>query len=84
MDAVKELIKCVTTQPVLIHPDPSKAFKLEVDASDYATGAILFQKNDKGKAHPIGYHSKTFTETEQRYNIYDKELTAIDHGLENW
>ena len=42
MEAVKELIRLVTTQPVLIHPNPDKAFELEVDASNYATGAILF------------------------------------------
>ena len=42
-EAVKELIRLVTTQPVLIHPNPDKTFELEVDASNYATGAILFQ-----------------------------------------
>ena len=84
MQALEQLIKKVTTQPVLVHPDPKKLFKLEVDTSDYATGAILFQRNNKGKAQPIGYHSKTFSDTKQWYNIYDKELTAIDWGLENW
>ena len=84
MQALEQLIKKVTTQPVLVHPDPKKLFELEVDTSDYATGAILFQRNNKGKARPIGYHSKTFSDTEQWYNIYDKELTAIDRGLENW
>jgi hypothetical protein len=41
--AVEQLIHKVTCRPVLIHPDPTKPFELEVDASDYATGAILFQ-----------------------------------------
>ena len=41
--AVEQLIEKVTTKPVLVHPDPTKPFKLEVDASNYATGAILFQ-----------------------------------------
>jgi len=48
-EAVKELIRLVTTQPVLIHPDPNKTFELEVDASNYATGAILFQRDERGK-----------------------------------
>ena len=48
-EAVKELIRLVTTQPVLIHPDPNKTFELEVDASNYATGAILFQRDEQGK-----------------------------------
>ena len=82
--ALEQLIEKVTTQPVLIHPDPGKPFELKVDASDYAMGAILFQHNNKGKAWPIGYHSKTFSDTKQWYYIYDKELTAIDRGLENW
>ena len=84
MQALEQLIEKVTTQPVLVHPNPEKPFEIEVDASDYATGAILFQCDNKGKARPIGYHSKTFSNTEQRYDIYDKELTAIDLGLDNW
>jgi hypothetical protein len=77
-EAVKQLVDIVTTHLVLIYPDPTKPFELEVDASDYAMGAILFQQNEKGKAHPIGYHSQTFSETEQCYDIYDEEFTAIN------
>jgi reverse transcriptase-like protein len=40
--AIKELVHCITSWPVLIHPDPCKPFELEVNASNYATGAILF------------------------------------------
>lgn len=82
--AVEQLIDKVTMRPVLIHPDPAKLFKLKVDASNYATGAILFQRGDKGKIRPIGYHSKTFSNAECNYDIYDKDLTAIDRGLKNW
>ncbi len=83
-EAVKELIRLVTEQPVLIHPDPNKTFELEVDASNYATGAILFQRDEWGKPRPIGYNSKTFNDAERRYDIYDKELMAVDRGLANW
>jgi reverse transcriptase-like protein len=41
--AIKELVHQVTSWPVLIHPDPCKPFELEIDTSNYATGAILFQ-----------------------------------------
>jgi hypothetical protein len=40
--ALDRIINILTTEPVLTHPDPEKPFKLEVDASNYATGAILF------------------------------------------
>jgi len=83
-EAVKELIRLITTQPVLVHPDPDKTFELEVNASNYTTGAILFQRDEQGKPRPIGYNSKTFNDAERRYDIYDKELTAVDRGLANW
>ena len=59
-------------------------FFLEVDASDYATGAVLFQKDKDRRPRICGYHLKTFNETKQWYKIYDKELTAIDRALANW
>ncbi len=55
-----------------------------MDASDYATGAVLFQKDKKEHPRIYGYHSKMFNEMEQCYEIYNKELTAIDRVLENW
>ena len=41
---VKQLF-CETT--TLYFPDPRKAYCLETDASNYALGAILYQKNDE-------------------------------------
>ena len=38
-----KLIHIITTSPVLATLDPDRQFILEVDASQYATGAILFQ-----------------------------------------
>ena len=43
--AVRDLKKAVTSAPVLIRPDTSKQFELEVDASGIATGAILYQRD---------------------------------------
>ena len=44
--ALDKVIKILTSEPVLTHPNPAKPFELEVDASDYATGAILFQRDE--------------------------------------
>jgi hypothetical protein len=41
--ALDRIINILTTALILTHSDPDKPFKLKVDASDYATGAILFQ-----------------------------------------
>ena len=82
--ALDKIIHILTTEPVLAQPDQDKPFELEVDASNYATGAILFQRDERGKPRPIGFQSKTFSKEEMNYDIYDKELTALDRGLETW
>jgi hypothetical protein len=41
--ALDKIINVLTSEPVLTHPDLDKPFELEVDASNFATGAILFQ-----------------------------------------
>jgi hypothetical protein len=81
---LNRIINILTSAPVLTHPDPDKPFELEVDASDYATGAILFQRDEQGKLKLLGFHSKTLLKEEMNYNIYDKELTAVDRGLDVW
>jgi len=42
-DAVKKLIGLVTSEPVIVPPDPDRQFILYVDASQFATGAVLYQ-----------------------------------------
>jgi hypothetical protein len=83
-NALDKIITVLTSEPVLTHPDPNKPFELEVDASNFATGAILFQRDERGKPRPLGFHSKTLSKEEMNYDIYDKELTALDRGLDQY
>ena len=46
-------------------------------------GACLQQEFD-GKWHPIAYYSKKLTDTEQNYDIHDKELLAVVHAFQQW
>jgi hypothetical protein len=57
-EALKGLIELVTTAPILAYPDLEKPFKLEVDASAFTVGAILFQRDDKGCKRNVGHYSK--------------------------
>jgi hypothetical protein len=41
--AQETIIQHITNSPVLARPDPSKQFKLETDASQIGTRAILYQ-----------------------------------------
>jgi hypothetical protein len=43
------LIKQVTQDPILIAPNEDEPFELKTDASAYAVGAALFQKDERGK-----------------------------------
>ena len=65
-------------------PDQTKPFQIECDASKYASGAVLTQNDGNGNRHPCAFISKTFSETERNYEIYDRELLAIIRALEEW
>jgi len=43
LKAQNKIIHAITHAPVLIKPDPSQQFELEVDASQIGTGTILYQ-----------------------------------------
>ena len=83
-NAFQELKNRLTTAPVLIHPDPSKPFIVECDASNYAIGGILSQKDDEGKLHPVAYYSRSLSNVEVNYSITEKELLAIKCAFSNW
>ena len=82
--AFDELKRAFTTTPIRIMPDPSKPYIIECDASDFATGAVLSQRGDDGKIHPVAFQSKSMNDAERNYEIYDKELLAIIRALEEW
>jgi hypothetical protein len=46
-----------TSYPTLAQPDLDKPLEVEVDASNFATGAALIQRNDRNKPRPIAYRS---------------------------
>ena len=43
---------------VLAFPDYNKPFLLETNASKDGLGAVLLQKDENGKYHPIAYGAK--------------------------
>jgi len=83
--AFEDLKTAVTTAPVLVSPQDSELFQVEVDSSDLATGAVLSQQSTTdGKWHPMVFYSKSLSSMEQNYEIHDKEMLAIIHTLEEW
>ena len=83
-EAFQRLKNTFTTAPMLAMPDTTRPMRLECDASDFATGAVLTLLEEDKKIHPAAYLSKPLTEAEQNYDIYNKELLAIIKALDAW
>ncbi|KAK0573647.1 hypothetical protein LWI29_011364 [Acer saccharum] len=77
--AFEELKKAISEEPVLVLPDHTKAFELHTDASDFAIRGVLMQEG-----HPIAFESCKLSNTEQRYTVQEKGMTAIIHCLRVW
>jgi hypothetical protein len=82
--AFHALKEAVTSAPVLAFPADAGCFKLECDASNFATGTVLSQLQADGEFHPVAFMSKSFTDVERNYEVYDKEMLAIVRALEEW
>ena len=75
-EAFNSLKQMLITAPILAHPDFSKPFILDTDASDQAIGAVLAQRFDN-KERVVAYASRTLTKTERKYCVTRKELLAL-------
>ncbi|KAL5775964.1 hypothetical protein ACOSP7_013524 [Xanthoceras sorbifolium] len=78
-EAFEGLKKAVTEEPVLSLPDHSKPYEVQTDASDFAIGGVLMQDG-----HPIAFESRKLNDTERRYTVQEKEMTAVVHCLRIW
>jgi len=82
--AFDELKQVFMTKPVLVAPDLDKEFRVEADASNYATGEVLSMKCLDKKWRPVAFILKSLSDTEQNYKIHDKEMLAVIRCLEAW
>ncbi|XP_026383901.1 uncharacterized protein LOC113279421 [Papaver somniferum] len=79
-DTLKELL---TTTPIIKPPDWRKPFELMCDASDYAVGAVLGQRDGK-VPYAIYYASRTLNGAQINYSTTEKELLVIVFALEKF
>jgi len=73
--------------PILRYPDLTKPFMLMTDASGYALGAVLGQKDDlnnKTKDHVIAYASRALKTHEKNYSTIEKEALAIVFAIKHF
>ena len=65
-------------------PDLNKEFRVETDASNFATEGVLSMKCEDDLWRPIAFISKLPNETKQNYEIHDKEMLGVIRCLEAW
>jgi hypothetical protein len=66
---LKNFKKRLSKAPVLIAPNWDKPFEVYVDASNFAIGNVLRQKDIKGHDRPIYFASRQLSAAEKNYSV---------------
>ena len=82
-DAFDKLKTMLVSPPIMRSPNWELPFEIMCDASDYAIGAVLGQREDK-KAFVIYYASKTLDSAQSNYTTTEKEFLTIVFALEKF
>jgi hypothetical protein len=80
--AFYKLKTLLTSEPILTKPDFTKEFFVVTDASIDGIGAILTQKDDEDREHPIVYSSRALQGSEKNYGVSKLELLAVVWALQ--
>ncbi|KAF1323160.1 Pol protein, partial [Globisporangium splendens] len=81
MNAFIDVKESLVRAPVLALLDHTKTFSVVCDASDFAIGCALMQKDDDGHERVVSYQSRLLKAAEKNYPVHDKELLAIKYAL---
>ena len=81
--AFEEIKSRLVEAPIMAKPDWNREFEIMCDASVFAMGAVLVQKDEK-VFKAIYYASKTFNETQENYSTTEKEMLAIVFACEKF
>jgi hypothetical protein len=74
----------LTTAPLLVYPDFKKEFTLQTDASDYAIGGVLLQKDVLGNYRPVAYTGRQLSPAEAKYSTTDKECLSLVYSINHF
>jgi len=77
-----ELLKGALSEDIVLNfPDFTRNFILATDASKFAIGGVLQQRDDAGVLRPLSYFSRALKGPELNYCIIEREALAIVFGL---
>ncbi|KAH9263479.1 hypothetical protein BASA83_013111 [Batrachochytrium salamandrivorans] len=68
----------------LTHPDETRPFIVETDASDYAISGVLSQYDDTDVLRPIAFYARQMNSAERNYEIYDKSYSLLSISFKHW
>lgn len=74
----------LTSAPVLSHPDFTKPFVVQCDASNSGVGGVLYQVDDKGDEHPIAFMSQKLNGAQRNYSVTEQECLAAVLSLKKF
>ena len=81
--AFDKLKTMLVSPPIMRSPNWNLPFEIMCDASDYAIGAVLGQREDK-KAFVIYYANKTLDSAQVNYTTTENEFLAVVFALEKF
>jgi hypothetical protein len=85
--AFEELKEALCKATKLSTPDIKKPFQVHADASDFAVGGCLTQRDNNGNFKPIAFVSKKLSPTQKNWATIEKEAWGILFALtkfEKW
>ena len=77
LKAFEMLKRACMNSPVLAFANYTKEFLLETDALKEGLGAVLSQKQEDGRFHPVAYGSRALTMHEKNYHSTKLEFLAL-------
>lgn len=77
-----EKVKSLFLESVILHHhDPNRTYYLQTDSSGFAIGGVLYQLDEDGNHHVIGFISKALRGAELKWTTSEQELWAIIYAL---
>ena len=82
--AFNKLKNRLSIASILIPLDWNKPFEVHVDASNFAIGSILSQKNDEGHDRPIYFSSRQLSVAEKNYSVTEREGLGMVYSVQKY
>ncbi|XP_076299903.1 uncharacterized protein LOC143218556 [Lasioglossum baleicum] len=81
--ALNALKNALADAALLAHPHRNSQLAIMVDASDFALGATL-QQRQGNSWQPLGFFTKSLSPPQRKYSAYDRELLAVYAAIKHF